>query len=55
MSSRATGKSGYAEHLFAFHFKEIRRPVSPAHHPDPGHLVWHAREVFKGEELPCLG
>jgi len=54
VSSKAKGKSGFNEHLMAFHCHEVRRPLNPALHPDPVHLAWHAREVFKGEELPSV-
>ena len=28
--------------------QEIRLPIDLQLHPDPGHLDWHQREVFKG-------
>jgi hypothetical protein len=28
--------------------QEIRLPVDPQFHPNPEHLHWHHREVFKG-------
>lgn len=54
VSSKAGGTSGFKEHLLAFHCREIRKPLNPAFHPDADNLAWHAREVFKGEELPCI-
>lgn len=54
VSSKAAGKAGFKEHLLNFHRKEVRHPVNPSLHPDPVHLAWHAREVFKGEELPAI-
>jgi putative restriction endonuclease len=29
--------------------QEIRLPVDPQLYPNPGHLHWHHREVFKGQ------
>lgn len=54
VSSKAKGASGFKEHLMAFHCREVRKPLDMALAPDVGHLAWHAREVFKGKELPCI-
>mgnify|MGYP003889494451 CR=1 FL=1 len=54
VSSKAMGKAGFNEHLMSFHCHEVRRPLNPPLYPDPVHLAWHAREVFKGDELPCI-
>ena len=33
----------------AYHGKPIRDPQHPDWRPEPKHLEWHGREVFKGE------
>lgn len=33
----------------AYHAKPIREPQRHDWMPEPGHLEWHGREVFKGE------
>lgn len=53
VSNKAKG-TGFQEHLMAFHCREVRKPIDPDLAPDAGHLAWHAREVFKGKELPCV-
>ena len=37
------------KHLMAFHGKPIRDAQHPDWRPEPKHLEWHGREVFKGE------
>ncbi|AMV24000.1 hypothetical protein VT84_06365 [Gemmata sp. SH-PL17] len=53
VSSKAKG-AGFQEHLMKFHCQEVKKPIDPALHPTESNLAWHAREVFKGEELPCI-
>jgi putative restriction endonuclease len=49
VSEQANGTTGFAESLMAHHGKPIRPPQHPDWKPEPKHLEWHAREVFKGE------
>ena len=49
VSDQANGTAGFQESLLAFHGKPIRAPQHPDWKPEPGHLEWHGREVFKGE------
>jgi putative restriction endonuclease len=49
VSDQANGTTGFNESLMAFHGKPIRTAQRPEWHPEPGHLEWHGREVFKGE------
>jgi putative restriction endonuclease len=49
VSDQANGTSGFQEALLAYHGKPIRPPQHPDWKPEPGHLEWHGREVFKGE------
>lgn len=49
VSDHANGTSGFAEALMAYHGKPIRRPQHPDWRPEPDHLKWHGREVFKGD------
>lgn len=48
VSDQANGTSGFAEGLMAHHGRPIRPPQNPAWRPEPKHLEWHGREVFKG-------
>jgi putative restriction endonuclease len=49
VSDQANGTSGFQETLLAFHGKPIRDAQHPDWRPEPKHLDWHGREVFKGE------
>jgi putative restriction endonuclease len=49
VSDQANGTTGFAESLMAYHGKPIRLPQHPDWKPGPQHLVWHGREVFKGD------
>jgi putative restriction endonuclease len=49
VSDQANGTTGFQEALMAYHGKIIREPQYPGWKPDPRHLEWHGREVFKGE------
>jgi putative restriction endonuclease len=49
VSDRAHGTAGFEEWLMAHHGRPLRDPQRPDWRPEPGHLAWHGREVFKGE------
>jgi putative restriction endonuclease len=49
VSDLMNGTSGFQETLLAFHGKPVRQPQRPDWTPEPHHLAWHGREVFKGE------
>jgi hypothetical protein len=49
VSDRAHGTSGFDEVLMAYHSRPVRAPQRPDWGPEPDHLAWHGREVFKGE------
>jgi predicted restriction endonuclease len=49
VSDRAHGTSGFHEVLMAYHGGLVREPQRPDWRPEPKHLAWHGREVFKGE------
>lgn len=48
-SDLANGLAGFEEQLLRYHGKPLRPPQRPEWRPEPGHLAWHGREVFKGE------
>jgi putative restriction endonuclease len=48
VSDQANGTAGFAETLMAYHGRPIRPPQHPDWRPEPKHLGWHGREVFKG-------
>jgi putative restriction endonuclease len=48
VSEQAHGTGGFEEFLMRHHGKEARRPQRVEWRPDPGHLEWHGREVFRG-------
>jgi putative restriction endonuclease len=48
VSDQANGTMGFREALLAYHGKPIRLPQQPEWKPQPNHLEWHGREVFKG-------
>jgi putative restriction endonuclease len=48
VSDQANGTTGFQETLMTHHGKPIRDPQHPHWRPEPKHLDWHAREVFKG-------
>lgn len=49
VSDQANGTTGFQEALLAYHGKPIRDAQHPDWRPEPKHLDWHSREVFKGE------
>jgi putative restriction endonuclease len=49
VSDRAHGTAGFEEWLMVHHGRPLRDPQRPDWRPEPGHLAWHGREVFKGE------
>src|SRR3954468_18021632 len=49
VSDQANGTTEFQEALMAFHGKPIRDAQHPNSRPEPKHLDWHGREVFKGE------
>jgi putative restriction endonuclease len=49
VSDQANGTTGFHEALMAYHGKVIRPAQRPEWRPEPGHLEWHGRKVFKGE------
>jgi putative restriction endonuclease len=49
VSDQANGTAGFAEALMAYHGRPIRPPQHPDWRPEPKHVEWHGREVFKGE------
>ena len=49
VSDQAHGTGGFDECLMRHHGKEARRPQRNEWNPDPDHLDWHGREVFKGK------
>lgn len=51
VSDQANGTAGFDEALMAYHGKPIRPPQHPDWGPEPTHLEWHGREVFKGEAI----
>lgn len=48
VSDQANGTAGFAETLMAYHGRPIRSPQHPDWRPEPKHVEWHGREVFKG-------
>jgi putative restriction endonuclease len=53
VSDQVNGTAGFQETLLAYHGKPIRDPQHPDWRPEPVHLEWHAKEVFKGEARRC--
>jgi putative restriction endonuclease len=49
VSDLMNGTSGFQETLLASHGKPVQRPERPDWTPEPQHLAWHGREVFKGD------
>lgn len=49
VSDQVHGTSGFHETLMAHHGAEVRGPQRPDWSPEPQHLAWHRREVFKGD------
>ena len=49
VSDQANGSAGFQEAFMTFHGKPIRDSQHPDWRPEPKHLEWHGREVFKGE------
>jgi putative restriction endonuclease len=48
VSDQAHGTTGFQEVLLAYHGKPVRVPQRPDWRPEPRHLQWHGREVFRG-------
>lgn len=46
------GRSRAAGDLFDLHGAPLRRPVQDDQLPDPAHIQWHGREVFRGRPRP---
>jgi putative restriction endonuclease len=49
VSDQVHGTSGFHEALMAHHGGRIREPQRLDWSPEPRHLAWHRREVFKGD------
>ena len=49
VSDQANGTTGFQETLLAYHGMAIRDAQHPGWRPEPKHLEWHGREVFKGQ------
>jgi putative restriction endonuclease len=49
VSDQVHGTSGFRASLMAYHGGPIREPQRPDWRPEPKHLAWHQREVFKGD------
>jgi putative restriction endonuclease len=49
ISDRVHGTSGFQETLMAYHGGPVREPQRPDWRPEPRHLSWHRREVFRGD------
>jgi putative restriction endonuclease len=49
VSDQVHGTSGFHETLMAYHGGSVRDPQRPDWRPEPKHLNWHRREVFKGD------
>jgi putative restriction endonuclease len=49
VSDLANGSTGFRETLLAYHGQKVRPPQRPEWTPEPEHLEWHGREVFKGQ------
>ena len=49
VSDQTNGTAGFVETLLAYHGRPIRPPQHPGWRPEPKHVEWHGREVFKGE------
>ena len=49
VSPQADGTTGFAATLADHHGRPIRSPQQPEWRPEPKHLEWHGREVFKSE------
>jgi putative restriction endonuclease len=48
VSDQAHGTEGFHQALLRHHGRRIARPQRPEWKPEPGHLAWHARGVFRG-------
>jgi putative restriction endonuclease len=49
VSDQVHGTRGFQEHLMAYHGQSVREPQRTEWRPEPIHLDWHGREVFKGQ------
>jgi putative restriction endonuclease len=49
VSDQAHGNEGFREALMRHHGKGVRPPQRPEWKPAAAHLVWHGREVFRGQ------
>jgi putative restriction endonuclease len=56
VSDQVHGTAGLHESLLRHHGTVVRPPQRRAWRPNPAHLAWHGREVFKGQarDLPSL-
>jgi putative restriction endonuclease len=44
----STGTTGFHKTLLRHHGTQVRKPQRSNWAPDPAHLDWHGREIFKG-------
>jgi putative restriction endonuclease len=49
VSELAQGESGLEDWLLRHHRRPARPPQRREDRPDPAHLRWHRREVFRGD------
>jgi putative restriction endonuclease len=49
VSDQVHGTVGFDEALLRHHGMKVRKPQRPEWKPEPDHLRWHHREVFKGQ------
>ena len=47
VSQHVHGGRGFEEWVTGFHGRPIEPPQHPDYRPEPGHLAWHWREVFR--------
>ena len=49
VSDEANGSAGFQEWLMRYHGQILSVPQRKSFHPDETYIVWHFREVFRGE------
>ena len=49
ISNLAYGAVGFNDWLMKFNNKPLKRPQHPNFYPNPNYLLWHKKNVFKGE------
>ncbi len=52
ISDEISGLAGLKEHLLTFHGKQLHSPIHLDDTPAAAFLLWHRREVFRGEARP---